>query len=153
MTVLGTDPALDAAPAADVTELAIATEGDELHLRFSLANSIPVAGTAAGIEWTFTLRGRTFVAEGFREQEGTGFRYLLFEKFGDKTYVQRHDLEGRFDTFTGVMDIFVPLGSISAEPGRRIVGAGKGDVDVHVFAGATIYLDTLTTTKGYVVPR
>ena len=153
MTVLGTDASLDAVPGTDVTELAVGTEGDVLHLRFTLANSIPGPGAPAGVEWAFTLRDRTFLAEGFREPQGTAFRYVLFEKVGDKTHYLRHDLQGRFDTFKGVMDIYVPLQSISAQPGTRITGAGEGDVDVHFFAQATVYMDTLTTTRGYVVPR
>ena len=155
MTVLGTDPSLDAAPGGDLTEFAVARSGDDLHIRFTFANSIPGIGTygpPAGVEWLFKVGPRTFLAEGF--QEDTDFRYILFEKVNETTYHQRIDMDGSFDTLAGTMDIFVPLQSIGAKPGTRIAGAGENDVDVHIHAGVqTIYPDTLTTNKAYVVPR
>ena len=154
MTVLGTDPASDAAPGGDLTEFAVAREGDALHMRFTFANSIPWTGTygpPAGIEWIFKVKDRTFLAEGY--QQGSGFRFTLFQKNGD-AWTQLEDMEGSFDTIAGVMDIFVPLKSIAAKPGTRIGGAGENDVDVHIHAGVqTIYPDALTTTKDFVIPR
>ena len=154
MTVLGTDVSLDAPPGADLTEFAVARRGDQLHVRFTFANSIPGIGTygpPAGAGWLFEVNYRTFRVDGF--QQGTGFRFVLFEKLNGINYL-RHDLKGSFDTIAGTMDIFVPLRSINAKPGDRIAGAGENDVEVHIEAGVDIiYPDTLTTTKAFVVPR
>jgi hypothetical protein len=152
LTVLGTDPSLDAAPGSDLTQLAAATHGSDLHIQFTFANSIPVLGTygpPTGIQWAFKSRGRTFVAEAF--PEGTSFGYLLFEIDGD-TFKEIGPLEGNFDTVAGILDIYVPLKTIGAKKGTKIVGAGENDVDVHIHAGVTDeYADQMTTTKGLVV--
>ena len=154
MTVLGTDPASDAAPGGDLTEFAVTRAGTALHMRFTFANSIPGTGTygpPAGIEWIFKVKNRTFLAEGY--QQGSGFRFTLFENNGD-AWTQLEDMDGSFDTVAGVMDIFVSLKTIGAKPGTHVGGAGDNDVDVHIHAGTeTVYPDALTTTKDYVVPR
>jgi hypothetical protein len=152
LTVLGTDPALDAAPGSDLTQLAAATHGSDLHIQFTFANALPVIGTygdPTGIQWAFKSRGKTYVAEGY--PVGTSFGYTLFEITGG-TFKQIADLEGNFDTAAGVMDIYVPLKTIGAKKGSKITGAGENDVDVHVHAGpATHYADQMTTEKGFVV--
>ena len=152
--MLGTDPSLDAPPGGDLTEFAVAKEGDQLHVRFIFANSIPGLGTygpPAGAGWLFEVNRRTFRVDGY--QKGVGFRFVLFEKLNG-TYYLRHDLDGTFDTIAGTMDIFVPLRSISARTDDRIAGAGENDVEVHVEAGVKIiYPDRLTTTRSFVVPR
>jgi hypothetical protein len=152
LTVLGTDPALDAPPGGDLTQLAAATHGTDLHIQFTFANSIPVAGTygpPTGIQWAFKVRGKTFVAEAY--PDGASFGYVLFEIKGD-AFEQIATLEGEFDTIGGILDIYVPLKTIGAKRGTKIVGAGENDVDVHVHAvAATEYTDQLTTTKGFVV--
>jgi hypothetical protein len=152
LTVLGTDPSLDAAPGSDLTQLAVATHGTDLHVQFTFANSIPVAGTygpPTGIQWAFKVRGKTFVAEAY--PDGASFGYVLFEVNGD-AFKQIETLTGEFDTIGGILDIFVPLKTIGAKRGTKIAGAGENDVDVHVHAGVTTeYADQLTTTKGFVV--
>jgi len=152
MTVLGTDPAMDAPPGGDLTQLAVTTHGSDLHVQLTLANSIPVAGTygaPTGIQWAFEVRGKTFVAEAY--PSGVTFRYVLFEKKGE-TFEQVAMLEGEFDTIAGVLDIFVPLKEIGAKKGTLISGAGKNDVDVHIHGlVTTLYPDQMTTKKGYVV--
>ena len=152
MTVLGTDPSLDAAPGSDLTQLAVTAHGPDLHVQFTFANSIPVAGTygpPTGIQWAFKVKGKTFVAEAY--PDGASFGYVLFEINGD-TFTQVATLEGAFDTVGGILDIFVPLKTIGAKKGTKIAGAGENDVDVHVHAGVTDHkADQLTTTKGFVV--
>ena len=151
LTVLGTDAANDAAPGADLTELAAGVHGSDLHIQFKMT-SIPGAGTygpLAGIEWIFKAGNRTFLAEAF--PDGADFGYILFEKNGD-AWTQTADLKGNYDTVGGVLDIFVPLKTIGAKKGTKIAGAQKEDVDVHIHAGVTtLYPDVMTTTKGIVV--
>ena len=152
MSVLGTDPALDALPGSDLTQLAVATHGSDLHIQFTFANSIPVAGTygpPTGVQWAFKVKNKTFVAEAY--PDGASFGYVLFEIKGD-TFTQVATLEGQWDTIAGVLDIFVPLNEIGAEKGTKIAGAGKNDVDVHVHALVTTYYpDQMTTKKDFVV--
>lgn len=152
MTVLGTDPSLDAAPGSDLTQLAVASHGKDLHIQFTLANSIPVAGTygpLTGIQWAFKVKGKTFVAEAY--PSGASFRYVLFEISGD-SFEQVATLEGEFDTIAGILDIFVPLKEIGAKKGTKIAGAGKNDVDVHVHGVVTTYYpDQMTTKRAFVV--
>lgn len=152
LTVLGTDPSLDAAPGSDLTQLAAGTHGSDLHIEFTFANSIPVAGTygpPAGIQWAFKSAGKTFVAEAY--PDGASFSYVLFEITGD-SFTQLATLKGDFDTIGGILNIYVPLKDIGAKKGTKIVGAGENDGDVHVHGGVTTYYaDQLTTTKGIVV--
>ncbi len=84
MKVLGTDPTLDGPVAADLVSLAVATHGSDLHVRIELANALPVQGSypGAGIEWTFDVKGRRFLAEA--HPEPGAMRYTLFEIAGDQ---------------------------------------------------------------------
>jgi len=152
MTVLGTDPSLDAPPGSDLTQLAAASHGSDLHIQFTFANSIPVAGTygpPTGVQWAFKVGKKTFVAEAYPDR--ASFGYVLFQIEGD-TFKQVATLEGRWDTIGGVLDIFVPLKTIGAKKGTKIVGAGENDVDVHVHGlVTTYYADQMTTKKGFVV--
>ncbi len=152
MKVLGTDPSLDAPPGSDLTKLAVASHGSDLHIQLMLANSIPVAGTygpLTGIQWAFKVKGKTFVAEAY--PSGASFRYVLFRITGD-TFEQVATLEGDFDTIAGVLDMFVPLETIGAKTGTKITGAGKNDVDVHVHGVVTTYYaDQMTTKRAFVV--
>lgn len=152
MAVLGTDPSLDAPPGSDLTQLAVTNHGTDLHIQFTFANSIPVAGTygpLTGIQWAFKVKGKTFVAEAY--PNGASFSYVLFQITGD-TFKQIETLEGEFDTIGGILDIFVPLKTIGARRGTTIAGAGKHDVDVHIHGlVTTYYADQMTTTRGYVV--
>lgn len=153
MTVLGTDPSLDAPPGSDLTQLAVTAHGPDLHIQFTFANSIPVAGTygpPAGIQWAFKVRGKTYVAEAY--PSGRTFLYVLFEIKGN-SFEQVATLEGAFDTIGGILDIFVPLKTIGAKSGTKIAGAYKNDADVHIHGVATtLYPDQMTTTKGFKVP-
>lgn len=154
MKVLGTDPALDGAPAADLVSLAAATHGSDFHIQIGLAQALPLQGSypGAGIEWAFEVRGRTFLAEA--HPEPGEMRYTLFEVQGDSLR-QVEILDGAFDTDTGLIDMYVPLASIGARKGTKISGAGDGstaDADIHQHAGpASRELDALTTTKDFVV--
>lgn len=154
MKVLGTDPALDGAPGADLVSLAAATHGSDFHIQIGLAQALPVQGSypGAGIEWAFEVRGRTFLAEA--HPEPGEMRYTLFEIAGDELR-QVKILEGAFDTETGLIDMYVPLQSIGARKGTKISGAGDGstpDADIHQHAGpASRELDALTTTSDFVV--
>lgn len=152
LTVLGTDPALDAAPGGDLTKLAAGVHSGDLHIQFTFANSIPVAGTygpLAGVEWLFKSEGKTYLAEAYPDYPDFG--YILFEIKRD-SFEQIATLEGNWDTVTGVLDIFVPLKTIGAKKGTKIAGAGPDDVDVHVHGlVTTLYTDKMTTKKGIVV--
>jgi hypothetical protein len=154
MKVLGTDPALDGPVGADLVSIAAATHGADLHVRIGLANALPVQGSypGAGIEWSFEVRGRTFLAEA--HPEPGEMRYTLFEIAGDELR-QLEILEGAIDTDSGLIDMYVPLQSIGARRGTKVSGAGDGstpDADIHQHAGpASRELDALTTTSDFVV--
>jgi hypothetical protein len=154
MKQLGTDPALDAPPGADLTALSVATHGSDLHIRIVLANALPVQGSypGAGIEWAFDVGSRTYLAEG--HPEPGAFRFTLFEVNSDSLR-QIDSLEGSFDWATGTLDMYVPLNLINAKRGTRISGAGANgteDVDVHQHAGpASRSLDAMATTQDFVV--
>jgi hypothetical protein len=154
MKVLGTDPALDGPPGADLVSLAAATHGSDFHIQIGLADALPVQGSypGAGIEWTFEVRGRTFLAEA--HPEPGAMRYTLFELVAGQLR-QIEVLDGAFDTDAGLIDMYVPLQSIGARKGTRISGAGDGsspDADIHQHAGvASQELDTMTTTSDFVV--
>lgn len=157
LKALGTDPALDAAPGTDLTGIAVAARGSDLHVRITMANPLPVQGASpgAGIQWTFDVRGRTFVAEAHPDPGGE-FSFTLFEIVGE-VFQQKASLEGAFDTTTGDLDMFVPLGEIGARKGTKISGTGpKGteDVEVHQHAGpAGPVVDSFATTKDYTIPK
>lgn len=154
MKVLGTDPVLDGPPAADLVSLAAAVHGPDLHVQIGLAQALPVQGSypGAGIEWSFDVRGRTFLAEA--HPEPGEMRYTLFEVQADSLR-QVKILDGAFDAGTGLIDMYVPLATIGARKGTTISGAGDGstpDVDIHQHAGpASPQLDALTTTSDFVV--
>lgn len=154
MKVLGTDPALDGPPAADLVSLAAAVHGADLHVRIGLAHLVPLQGSypGAGVEWAFEVRGRTFLAEA--HPDPGEMRYTLFEISGESLR-QVAILDGGFDPTTGRIDMYVPLQTIGARKGTKVSGAGDGsvaDVDIHQHAGpASRELDTLTTTKDFVV--
>jgi hypothetical protein len=154
LKVLGTDPALDGPPAADLVSIAAATHGADLHVQIGLADALPAQGSypGAGIEWTFDVKARTFLVEA--HPEPGAMRYTLFEIVGDQLR-QVEILDGAFDAAAGTVDMYVPLQSIGARKGTRISGAGDGsspDVDIHQHAGVVSQeLDTMTTTTDFIV--
>ena len=156
LTRLGTDPALDAPPALDVTYLDVGRHGDRLHMRIGVANMIPPGGgypTVPGIEWVFDVGRRTFIAEAVA---GTTVpRFYLFEQKG-KAFEQLDPPDGTYNWQDGYIDMLVSLKTIGARSGSRVSGTGpKGteDVDAHVHAGPqTLYLDGMATTRDYVIP-
>ncbi len=155
LKVIGTDPALDAPPALDITELAVGRVGNDLNIQF-IMTMLPVQGSypGAGIEWTFDVGPRTFVAEGHPEGGGE-FAYTLYEVVGG-TFNEVTHLDGEAEWAEGMMTIKVPLSTIGARRGTRISGAGpksSEDVDIHMHLEvASEVVDTLATTKDYVVP-
>ena len=153
MKQIGIDPALDAPYGADLAALLVSSHGGDLHLRIELAGALPVQGSypGAGIEWSFDVRGRTFIAEGHPEAGGE-FLYTLYEVV-DGTFTQLAQLEGNFDS-SGLLDMYVPLREIGARKGTRISGTGTADdVNIHQHAGpVSPLLDTMSTTSDFVVP-
>jgi hypothetical protein len=155
--VLGTDAELDSAPSFDLTGLSVRRVKKNLEIRIDVNLMTPPWGSAVpllpGVQWTFDVKGRTFVAEAYTDPEaGPGF--LLFEQKGG-AFTQVMDLKGTYDWQDGFVSMKVPLKAIAAKRGTRISGTGKKgtqDVDFHVHAGTTYYADYLTTTKDFVVP-
>jgi hypothetical protein len=150
---LGTDPSGDGPPALDITYLQVGKQGKALSVRIGVEGMFPEIGgypEAPGIEWIFTVRGRTFIAEGVAGTDGPAF-YLFEEK--DGSYTQLESPTGTYDHADGFIDILIPLKTIGAKRGAVVAGAGDNDVDAHVHAGPqTHYADTMTTTKSFVVP-
>jgi hypothetical protein len=154
LKVLGTDPILDGPPAADVTYLAVGKVGDGLEVRVGLKALFPVQNSypEAGIEWTFSIGGRTFVAEGHPDPGDAHF--TLYEVQGG-AFNQLAILDGSFEPDAGYMRVWIPLGEIGATRGTRISGVGPSgteDVDIHQHAGpAAPVVDSMATVKDYVV--
>ena len=153
---LGEDPSGDALPALDVTYLEVGRTGSNLEIRIGVANMIPPGGgypMLPGIEWTFDVKGRTYIAEGVATTREPDF--YLFMKKGD-SYEQLDSPHGTYDWQDGFISIHVPLKDIGAKSGTVVSGVGKKgteDVDSHVHFGVyDYYADRMATTKDYVVP-
>lgn len=156
LTRLGEDPAGDAPPALDVTYLEVGRLGANLEIRIGVANMLPPGGgypLLPGIEWTFDVKGTTFIAEGVATTGEPDF--YLFVKRGD-SYEQLDSPHGTYNWQDGFISIHVPLKDIGARSGTLISGVGKKgteDVDSHIHFGVTdYYADRMATTKDYVVP-
>ncbi|MEA2434093.1 MAG: hypothetical protein QOG54_1550 [Actinomycetota bacterium] len=150
---LGNDPSGDGPPALDVTYLQVARAGKSLEVAIGVSGMFPQVGgypEAPGIEWSFTSKGRTFVAEAVASLNGPTF-YLFEEKGG--AYEQLESPTGTYDHADGYIMIAIPLKTIGAKRGTVISGTGENDVDAHVHVGPqTYYADQMTTTKDYVIP-
>ena len=152
---LGTDEELDAPPSLDVTYLDVGQSGKALEIRIGLSGIFPElrAPAGAGIEWTFDVNGRTFVAEGHPDY-ANGPAYTLFES-RNGVFTQLRSLKGSWDADAGYLGMFVPLKTIGARKGTVISGHGpKGteDVDIHQHSGpVSPVVDTLATTKDFKV--
>lgn len=153
---LGTDPAGDGPPALDVTYLDVGGHDATLEIRIGVDGMLPALGgypELPGIEWTFDIGGRTFIAEG-AVQNGAGSFYLFELK--DGSFTQLDSPEGTYNPEDGYIGIHVPYKDIGARKGMKVSGTGpKGteDVDAHVHAGATThYPDFLATTKDFILP-
>ena len=147
-----------ALPAADIMELSVGRDGSNLVVLVHLFSGIPAQGSypGAGIEWSFDVRGRTYVAEG--HPEPGEMRYTLFEVINDTFTQIENARRGRSIRLTGEMVMNIPLGLIGAKPGTKVSGTGpKGteDVDIHQHAGpaGSPLLDSMATSRDYVVPR
>lgn len=153
---LGTDPAGDGPPALDVTYLDVGRTGKNLEIRIGLDNMLPAIGgypDLPGVEWTFDVKDRTFLAEA--AATATGPDFYLFELKGD-SFTQLESPTGTYDAADGYASVLVPLKTIDAGPGVKISGTKgleHGDVDAHVHLLATTYYpDGMQTKKTFVVP-
>ena len=157
---LGSDPAGDAPPSLDITFLDVTRTEDQLEIRIGIDKMLPVTGGygEGPVEWVFKAGKRTFIAEAL---SGRTPRFFLFEVKGD-TYEQLDAPTGTYSAEDGFARILVPLETLGAKTGTKIVGfrdaipaidkPGGQDVDSHVHTVGTQYLDTFTTTRGYIVP-
>jgi len=151
--VLGTDAENDAPPGADLVALHAAQKGRDLHVRIVLS-LIPGLGSypEAGIQWSFSSRGRTFAVEAHQEAPGE-YGYTLYEVIAG-AYKVISPVEGVMGD--NGFDITVPLSSIGASKGTVIKGApldsALGDVEMHQHANAASrVLDDFQTTKTFKV--
>jgi hypothetical protein len=156
MTVLGEDPAGDGPPALDVTYLAVGKTGKALEIHIGVDGMLPAIGgypQLPGIQWAFDIKGRTFVAEAYVNNQNP--RFLLFE-LKDGGFTQLGELEGTYDSADGFIRMLVPLKDVGAKKGTKVSGMGpKGteDVDAHVHIGpVTEITDAFATTKDYKIP-
>ena len=156
LETLGKDAAGDSQPALDLVWLSAGADRETLEIRLGIAGMTPVMGgypALPGIEWTFDVGPRTFVAEAVADTGGPAF--YLFEMKGD-SFVQLASPTGTYNPDDGYASILVPLSEIGARRGSVISGVGKKgteDVDAHVHLGATThYPDRMATTKDIVVP-
>lgn len=153
---LGTDPALDAPPALDLTSLSVARDGEILDIRIAVENMLPVVGgyeSLPGVWWVFDAGPRTFGAEAYIEAAAPQF--LLFELV-DGEPISTTAIEGTYEWTDGFISMHVPLTAIGAITGTRISGADDdegSDADSHVHLFVTDEdFDVLATTKSYRVP-
>jgi len=156
LKTLGTDPAGDGHPALDVTYLQVGKTGKNLEIRIGLDGMLPVIGgypDLPGVEWTFDVKKRTFLAEAVATADGPDF--YLFE-LKDGSFAQLESPTGTYDPADGYASILVPLKTIDARSGVKISGTKgleNGDVDAHVhLLVQTYYPDGMQTKKSYVVP-
>jgi hypothetical protein len=153
---LAEDPAGDAPPALDITYLEVGGHQGILEIRIGVSGMLPVlAGypELPGIEWTFDVGGRTFIAEAAIQNGQPAF--FLFELKGG-AFNQLDSPEGTYDAADGYFSIHVPYSDIGARRGMKVSGTGpKGteDVDAHVHALATThYPDYAASTKDFKLP-
>jgi hypothetical protein len=154
--LLGTDAAGDSPPGLDLTYLSAAADRKLLEIRIGIAGMTPGTGgypALPGIEWTFTVGGRTFIAEAVAGTPNPDF-YLFELRKG--TFKQLKSPTGTYNPADGYTKILVPLKAIGAKRGSRISGVGKRgteDVDAHVHLGATThYPDKMATKRDIRVP-
>ena len=153
ITRLGTDDELDAPPSVDLTYLEVGQSGKNLEIRIGLSGILPElrAPAGAGIEWTFDVDGKTFVAEGHPDY-AAGPAYTLFES-RNGVFTQITSLKGSWEPDDGYLRMLVPLTKIGARRGTLISGTGpKGteDVDIHQHAGPqSPVVDSFATTKDF----
>src|SRR5688500_4542713 len=126
---LGTDAELDAAPSYDLTELSVRRNNKDLEIRIGISNMVPPWGVVvpylSAVEWTFDVKGRTFIAEAYSDPTSEP-GYLLFEE-KDGNFTQVMYLTGTHDWADGFVSMKVPLSKIGAKKGTRISGTGKAD--------------------------
>ena len=156
---LGTDPAGDGLPALDVTYLKVGRLGADLYMEIGVDKMLPPDGGVhqiAAIDWAFGIKGRTFVAEAFVDVGAPDF--FLFEILHDGSHKQLVSPTGEYSWSNGQINMRVPLKSIGAKSGTVIShpehSDSGSDVSAYVHpAGATTqYVDTMKTTKAFVVP-
>lgn len=156
---LGTDPAGDGLPALDVTYLKLGRLGTNLYMEIGVDQMLPPDGGVhqiAAIDWAFGIKGRTFIAEAFVDAGAPDF--FLFEILHDGSHVQLPSPTGEYRWSNGYINMLVPLKSIGARSGTVIGHAhhseSGSDVSAYLHpAGATTrYVDTMGTTKTFVVP-
>ena len=156
---LGTDQAGDGLPALDITYLKVGRLGADLYIEIGVDKMLPPHGgihQVAGIDWAFGVRGRNFIVEAVVDAGAPDF--FLFEILDDGSHVQLGSPPGTYEWSNGYIDMRVPLRSIGARPGAVISHADDsdsgGDVSAYVHpAGATTeYIDTMKTTKAFIVP-
>ena len=121
--VLGTDAANDAPPGADLTALEVAQHGRDLHVRI-VQSTIPSLGSypEAGIQWSFSSRGRTFAVEAHQDSPGE-YGYTLYEIKGGSFNVV-DEVEGELEE--GAFNIYVPLAAIFGDQGDGHQGSHPG---------------------------
>lgn len=156
---LGTDPAGDGTPALDVTYLKVGRLSSDLYIEIGVDKMLPPDGGVhqiAGIDWAFGVKGRTFIAEALVDIGGADF--YLFEVLRDGSHVQLDSPTGDYDWSKGYLSIRVPLKGIGARSGTVISHPDRSesgsDVSafVHPLGATTYYVDTMKTTKDFVVP-
>lgn len=156
---LGTDPAGDGLPALDVTYLKVGRLQADLFIKIGVDKMLPPDGgfhQIAGIDWAFGVKGRTFIVEAFVNNGAPDF--FLFEILHDGTHMQLASPTGEYTWSNGYIQMLVPLKLIGAKSGTTITHADHSEsgTDVSAYlhpAGVTTeYIDTMKTTKDFVVP-
>ena len=156
---LGTDPAGDGQPALDVTYLKVGRLRADLYIEIGVDKMLPPDGGVhqiAGIDWAFGIKGRTFIVEAYVDAGAPDF--FLFEILHDGSHAQLESPTGTYTWSNGYINMRVPLKSIGAKSGTVISHPqhSESGTDVSAFlhpSGVTTrYIDTMETSKNFVVP-
>ena len=156
---LGTDPAGDGPPALDVTYLKVGRLRTDLYIEIGVDKMLPPDGgihQIAAIDWVFAINGRTFIVEAFVDVGSPDF--FLFEILDDGSHKQLVGPTGDYTWSNGYINMLVPLKRIGAKSGSVIGRSDESEsgADVSAFvhpAGVTThYVDTMETTRDFVVP-
>ena len=152
---LGRDARGDAPAQTDLLGLMALRCGPDLGIMFQVRRVDPVSPiyALAHARWSFVVDDRSFVVEA---EAGAGSAFVLSEWIsGELRPVDT--VRGSYDTYNHTIGVLVPMKLVGARVGSRVAGAHEldpEDASFRVSAGATgRVLDSLTTTKQWVIPR
>jgi hypothetical protein len=153
--VLGRDVRGDAPPQMDLLGLMALRCGPDLGIMFQVQRVEPASPiyALAHARWGFVVDDRTFVVEA---EAGVGSAFVLSEWISGELR-EVDTVRGSYDMYNHTIGVLVPMKLVGAKVGSRLAGARELDAEdasFRVGAGTTGQsVDSLTTTKHWVIPR